>query len=897
MKFRCLPWILTGLIALCTACSDDDSPVSTQSSASASSASSASASSGSSSSGSVSSAVSSADRPSVTEGFSTLPINEPNASGGTFTGTNSIQWKYSRARGNRSLEGKALTLEAEPQAALTARFYGGMKQLFLTTMLENSNTPATYTIRINGTNHGPFSVGITAAVSQPLAINCNGLIELTLTNITGGSVIFDNIRWEYYTSPAAAVPAPDKMPPPFISSPGIDSYTAAWSTAAGATGYRLSLSNCSSHTVTVLPDTASTNAVLTGLSHATAYAVRVQPFNGTGSGPWSEPTGFTTVPAAPQNVTAQAAGETAIILAWDPVSGAGGYRVFRSDDSINWFLAATVPATRWTNTGLNAATQYRFRVEAYSSSGNSLPSTAVSASTAAYSGTQLPLDAWREFSQPETTTAWYYFSAENGAHYRISWNDAMDGDGSYTDSGIAVTGYRSDKTTQYFFNDAGGYTAPQLITALESGPCYLSIEAVVGSGPFALKVERIYNTPAAPQNLQAQLLSSTTVKLTWNPEVEAAGYVIYSASQESGPYMQVAETAATAWTGYNLPADTVHWYKIAATNTVGTGTQSAAVSVTTPPPDTVSYAGSTYTGIGAVTDTASPRSSSTWPLISVHQPAVRGFNADGYFTIAGSNGYAPPHQYALIIVKKDATSEKSYYKLSGDFSRRIWLPYGSGSYTVTVHLHQLPVNNLNWQGDNMFNYSDGSYYALLYEAVPEYSFQVYNTRNEDGRWYYPSCAVQSDDPAIQHAAQTNTAPYSSDYDKVKALHDFTVKHLYYDDNSLLSGQRKMQDALTALNSGKAVCEGYTSLFNALLRSLGYKAQCIFGTGGSVLHAWSKVYYNGSWNLIDTTWDDPGPNDNDPAGANLRHTYFISGDDYNDFPGHTEQNTRPFRSSH
>ena len=84
----------------------------------------------------------------------------------------------------------------------------------------------------------------------------------------------------------------------------------------------------------------------------------------------------------------------------------------------------------------------------------------------------------------------------------------------------------------------------------------------------------------------------------------------------------------------------------------------------------------------------------------------------------------------------------------------------------------------------------------------------------------------------------------------RAFHDYIVKLLYYDFDSLTD--RKPQDALAVLANEMAVCEGYSTLYAALLRASGIETQVYTGSN----HAWNMVYWSGSWHDIDTTWDDP-----------------------------------------
>lgn len=295
---------------------------------------------------------------------------------------------------------------------------------------------------------------------------------------------------------------------------------------------------------------------------------------------------------------------------------------------------------------------------------------------------------------------------------------------------------------------------------------------------------------------------------------------------------------------------------------------------------TTAYAGKTSTGTG------DPSSSTTYTGISITEPTTQTFNADAYFRVVGSNSYTGANKLAYVKIVKDADpSLTTMYWLEGNFDKKIWLRYGAGAYTVTVHYATITsANHISAPGAYDGDILGWSYYPA------KYTFRVTNTRNEDGRFLYASEYIQSDDSTIINAAITALAASPSAVSveaKSRVLHDYVVNRLSYDMSSLDAGKRKKQDAVTAFNLSTGVCEGYTSLYNALLRSQGIQAKAIAGDAGGA-HAWSNVFDGSLWKFVDTTWDDP-------IGGSLRYTYFwldgntgVSGD-------HTWQTDRPDRA--
>ena len=62
-------------------------------------------------------------------------------------------------------------------------------------------------------------------------------------------------------------------------------------------------------------------------------------------------------------------------------------------------------------------------------------------------------------------------------------------------------------------------------------------------------------------------------------------------------------------------------------------------------------------------------------------------------------------------------------------------------------------------------------------------------------------------------------------------------------------------AYCALVNGYAVCDGYTSLLNMLLRLDGIECEGRLGNANQGLHSWTWAKLDGEWLNIDATWFD------------------------------------------
>ena len=97
-------------------------------------------------------------------------------------------------------------------------------------------------------------------------------------------------------------------------------------------------------------------------------------------------------------------------------------------------------------------------------------------------------------------------------------------------------------------------------------------------------------------------------------------------------------------------------------------------------------------------------------------------------------------------------------------------------------------------------------------------------------------------------------PVSTDYEKVKAVHDWLCDNITYEESE--NDNIAHTPAGVFLRSDKkVVCEGYAKAFMILCRKLGVPAILVVGYAGGP-HMWNYVQMNdGAWYLVDCTWDD------------------------------------------
>lgn len=106
-------------------------------------------------------------------------------------------------------------------------------------------------------------------------------------------------------------------------------------------------------------------------------------------------------------------------------------------------------------------------------------------------------------------------------------------------------------------------------------------------------------------------------------------------------------------------------------------------------------------------------------------------------------------------------------------------------------------------------------------------------------------------------------PGMSDLAKELAIHDYIVLHTAYD-QSLTN--TTPYDALTKRTT---VCNGYAMLTYLMMSKAGIPSKIVDGNAGGASHAWNMVEVGGRWYNLDTTWDDPVP---DQPG-HIHYDYF------------------------
>lgn len=116
----------------------------------------------------------------------------------------------------------------------------------------------------------------------------------------------------------------------------------------------------------------------------------------------------------------------------------------------------------------------------------------------------------------------------------------------------------------------------------------------------------------------------------------------------------------------------------------------------------------------------------------------------------------------------------------------------------------------------------------------------------------------------------------TDFDKLLLAHDYIASHCAYYEVDDYYGDNLSYSAYGVIINQKAVCQGYSFAYEAILSRLGFD-DVLFVISDSLNHVWNLVKLDGKWYNIDVTWDDPmqiNYDMNNPDMQLIRHNFFL-----------------------
>ncbi len=125
--------------------------------------------------------------------------------------------------------------------------------------------------------------------------------------------------------------------------------------------------------------------------------------------------------------------------------------------------------------------------------------------------------------------------------------------------------------------------------------------------------------------------------------------------------------------------------------------------------------------------------------------------------------------------------------------------------------------------------------------------------------YKHSSVVNKSYELLKNMEQTNLIDKSMSQEELAKI---VYTHISL--NSAYDETLKKQTAYDLLFKGTSVCQGYTSVYNMMLKMLGIDVVGVTGTAQGIPHIWSYVNMDNQWVYSDATFGDPIPDNKNEA---------------------------------
>ncbi|MBS2022738.1 MAG: fibronectin type III domain-containing protein, partial [Deltaproteobacteria bacterium] len=475
--------------------------------------------------------------------------------------------------------------------------------------------------------------GATAAVTctAPAACATNAIVT-GLTNGTSYSFTVTAANGAGTSTPSSASTAivPSAVPgaPTNVSaSAGVASASVSW-TAPASNGAAITSYTVTSSPGGVTATSAGTSVTVTGLTNNTSYTFTVTATNASGTGAASSasnavvPSSNPNLPTAPQNISATAGTEQAVVTWTAPLSSGSagaitGYTATSNPGSITGTAGAAGTST--TVTGLTGGVSYTFSVAASNPGGTGGSGTSNSVNVV---------------GRPQPPTG---VSATAGdTQVSVSFTAPVNNGGSAI-TGYTVTVYNA--STNAVLASTSTAASPATVTGLTNGTAvYAKVSAtnlyVDGSHPALQSAASGSVTPAgkpfAPTGVSGTR-GNGQVTVTWtapgNNGSAITGYTVTASPGGNTSNVTCSPSCATTSTVTGLTNGTSYTFTVTATNVIGTGPASAASAAVIP-----ATAPGAPTGVTAV-DQQNAQSDVSWTAPS----NTGGLSITGY-TVTSSPG-------------------------------------------------------------------------------------------------------------------------------------------------------------------------------------------------------------------------------------------------------------------
>ena len=431
-----------------------------------------------------------------------------------------------------------------------------------------------------------------------------------------------------YTADATTPSVPSNLQGTAASTSQINLTWTASTDNLAVTGYRVYRNG------SLVASPAGTSYNDTGLTEATSYSYRVLAYDAGGNesaqcGAVAVSTADATAPSVPSNLQGTAASTSQINLTWTASTdnvGVTGYKVYRNGSQVG-----TTAGASYSDTGLSEATSYSYRVLAYDAGGNeSAQCGAVAVSTADATAPSVP-------SNLQGTGA-------SASQVNLTWTASTDN--------VGVTGYRVYRNGSQVGTTAGASYSDTGLSEVTSYSYTVAAYDAAGNASAqcgAVAVSTLDATaPSVPTNLQATVVSTSRIDLSWTASTDNVGVTGYKVYRDGS---LVTSPSGTTYSDTGLSAGTTYAYRVAAADAAGNvSAQCTAVNATT---TAGSWSGTVLMGTGSgdrghgiALDTSG----------NIFVAGYTAGNLDGETNSGGND---------IFLTKYDASGARQWTRLSG----------------------------------------------------------------------------------------------------------------------------------------------------------------------------------------------------------------------------------------
>lgn len=325
-----------------------------------------------------------------------------------------------------------------------------------------------------------------------------------------------------------------------------------WDMAEGATAYEVELYDEEKEDFIPLQIVTENEYVHDSLESGESYTYRVRAVRQQEllrSMPeysdYSEKAEGRTTPGVP-GVTCEAV-EAGIVLSWEKVQGADGYRIYCAGEEQPF---ANTKELTYTVSGLSAGTEYSYEVSAYSGSEDKIQEG--KRSSAVYGMAVLPKVSVsvQKISYHQFQVSWSLSVPE--AEYEV-YRKAEGGDSQLIYTAPAGTTDFADNSVE--FNTAYYYWVRPVVKT----------EGRIYYGDFSEEISGMSNL-AVVQMKSVATSDAQSLNISWNPVEGAAGYEIYRSMSAGSGFSHVASVDANTvnYTDKGLTTGTRYYYQVRA---------------------------------------------------------------------------------------------------------------------------------------------------------------------------------------------------------------------------------------------------------------------------------------------------------------------------------------------